>query len=80
MVPTPELTVAVSTATVGVVLFRFFFLASAIWVVAIVAATREAGILPVTYRVCRGADVATLGGILLVAGAPSSLPTDESEI
>jgi hypothetical protein len=55
-------------------------LASAVWVAAIMAAAREAGILPVVRRVRRGADVATLGGALLVVGASSSLPTDESEM
>jgi hypothetical protein len=55
--------------TVGLVIFHFFFLASAIWVVAIVASTPEAGILPVACRVHRGADVATLGSSLRVAGA-----------
>jgi hypothetical protein len=44
------------------------------------ATAREENILPVTYRVRRGADTATLGGALLVAGASSSLPTDESEM
>jgi hypothetical protein len=78
MVSTPGITVAVSTDIVGLVLFHFFFLASAVWVTTIVVATLEAGILPVTCHVRRG--VATLGGTLPVAGALSSLPTVESEM
>jgi hypothetical protein len=55
-------------------------LASAVWVEAIVAANREADILPIACHVCHGADVATLCSTLLVAGASSSLPIDESEM
>jgi hypothetical protein len=80
MVSTSELTVAVSTDTVGPVLSQFFFLASAVWVAAIVVAAWEVGILPVAYRVRCGAYMATLGGALLVTGASSSLSTDESEM
>jgi hypothetical protein len=80
MVTTLELTVAVSADTAGPVVFRFFFLASTVWVTAILATAREADILLVVYRVRHGTDVETLGGALLVAGASSSLPTDESEM
>jgi hypothetical protein len=55
MVSTPELTVAVSTDTVDLVRFCFFFFTSAVWVVAIVAADREADIFPVACHVPRGA-------------------------
>jgi hypothetical protein len=55
-------------------------LATAIRVMAIVAAARDADILPAVCRVHRGADVATLGGTLLAAEALSSLPTDESDM
>jgi hypothetical protein len=55
-------------------------LASAVWVAVIMAAAREANILLVVCRVHHSADIATLGGGLLVAGASSSLPTDESEM
>jgi hypothetical protein len=55
-------------------------LAFAVWVAVIVAAALEVDILPVICYVRRGADIATLGGALLVTRAPSSLPTDESEI
>jgi hypothetical protein len=55
-------------------------LASAVWVETIVAANREADILPIACHVCHGADVATLCSTLLVAGASSSLPIDESEM
>jgi hypothetical protein len=79
MVLTPELTVVVSTNTVSPLLFHFF-LASAVWVETIVAAAREADIFPAVCRVRRAADVATLGCTLLVAGASSSLPTEESEM
>jgi hypothetical protein len=74
MVSTLELTMAMSTDTVGPVLFRFYFLASTVWVAVIVAAAREAGILPVACRVHHSADLVTLGGALLVAGASSSHP------
>jgi hypothetical protein len=68
----------VSTDTVDLVRFCFFFLASADWVAVIVVAAREADIFPVACRVRRGA--ATLDDALLeVAGASSSLPTVESE-
>jgi hypothetical protein len=46
MVSMLELTVVVSTDNICPILFHFFFLASAVWVAAIVAAAREAGILP----------------------------------
>jgi hypothetical protein len=62
------------------VLFRFFFLASTVWVTAMVAAAREVDILPGLCRVRRDTDLATLGGAFLVAGASSSLPTNESEM
>jgi hypothetical protein len=48
-------------------------LGSAVWVAATVAAAREVDILPVIHRVRCGADVTTLGGAPLVAGASSSL-------
>jgi hypothetical protein len=81
MVSILQLIVAVSADKASPVLLRFFFfLASAIWVATIVAAAPEADILPIVCRVCRGADVATLGGTLFVVGAPSSLPTNESEM
>jgi hypothetical protein len=80
MVSTPELTVVVSADTTGQVLFLFFFWASAVWVLAIVAAARKADILPVVYRVRSSADVVILGGTVLAAGASSSLPIDESEM
>jgi hypothetical protein len=64
----------------GSVLLRFFFLASAVWVAAIVAAAWDADILLVVCHVRRDADTANLGGVLLVAGASSLLPTDESEM
>jgi hypothetical protein len=67
MVSTPKLTMAVSTDTAGLVLFRFFLLASVVWVTALVAAAREAGILPIACRVRRGAE--TLDDALHVAGA-----------
>jgi hypothetical protein len=78
MVLMSDLTVVVSTDTVDLVHFLFFF-ASAIWVMAMVAAAREADIFPNVCRVCRGP--ATLEGALLdVAGASSSLSTIESEV
>jgi hypothetical protein len=81
MVSTLELTVAMSTDTKGPILFRFlFYLASAVWVAAVMAAAREADILPVTCRVRHDVDIVTLGDTLLVAGASSSLPTDESKM
>jgi hypothetical protein len=80
IVSTPKLTISVSIDTAGPVLFRFFFLASAVWVTTIVDAARKVDILPVVCLVRRGADVATLGGGLLVVGASSSLPIVESEI
>jgi hypothetical protein len=71
--------VVVSTDIVDLVRFRFFFFASTIWVVAIVAAAREADIFPVACRMCRGA--ATLDGALRdMAGASSLLPTVEWEV
>jgi hypothetical protein len=69
MVSTPELAVVVSADAAGPVLFLFFFLASAVWVAAIMAAARDADILSTVYRVRCGADVATFGGVLLAAGA-----------
>jgi hypothetical protein len=51
MVSTSELTVVVSTDTVDLFCFRFFFLASIVWVAAIVAAAQEADIFPVACRV-----------------------------
>jgi uncharacterized membrane protein YgcG len=78
MVSMLELTVVMSTDTVDLVRFRFFFLASAVWVAAIVAAVRKADIFPVTYRVHRAA--ATLDGALRdMVGGSSSLATIESE-
>jgi hypothetical protein len=69
MVSTLELTVVISADAASPVLFLFFFLASAVWVAAIMAAARDADILSTIYRVRRGADVATFGGALLAAGA-----------
>jgi hypothetical protein len=79
MVLMPKLTVAVSANTAGPILFRFFFLASAVWVAVIVAVARGGHLarhLPRAPRHKRS----DLGGALLVAGASSSLPTDESEM
>jgi hypothetical protein len=78
MVSTPELTMVVSTDTVDLVCFHFFFLASAVWVAAIVAAAREVGTFPLACRVRRG--VTTLDGALRdVARASLSLPNVESD-
>jgi hypothetical protein len=52
-----------SADTAGPDLFHFF-LAFVVWVAAIMSAAREVDILPVVCRVCRGANVATLGGAL----------------
>jgi hypothetical protein len=57
MVSTPELTVVVSTDTVDLVCFRFFFFASAVWVAAIVATAQEAGTFTVACRICRDNDL-----------------------
>jgi hypothetical protein len=75
----PELIVVVSTVTVYLVRFRFFFfLASAVWVAAIVVAAREVDIFPVACRMRRGAT--TMDGTLRdVVGASSLLLTVESE-
>jgi hypothetical protein len=78
MVSTLELTMAVSTDTEHLVRFHFFFLASAIWVAAIVAATREEDIFPVACRMHHGAAILD-GALYDVTGASSSLPTIESE-
>jgi hypothetical protein len=79
MVSTLELTVVMSTDTVDLVCFLFFFLASAVLVAAIVAAAREADIFPDDCHVHHG--VVTLEGALRdVVGAPSSLRTVESEM
>jgi hypothetical protein len=68
----------VSTDTIDLVCFLFFFFASAIWVAAMVAAAREADIFFDVCRVRRGA--ATLEGALRdMAGASSSLPIVESK-
>jgi hypothetical protein len=77
MVSMLELTVAVSTDTVDLVRFLFFFFfASAVWVVVMEAAVREADTFPAVCRVRRGA--ATLDGALNdMAGALSSPPTVE---
>jgi hypothetical protein len=80
MVSTLELTISVSADIAGPFHFCFFFLDSAVWVSTIMTTAREADILPAVCRVRRGVDAATLGGALLVAGASSSLPTDESEM
>jgi hypothetical protein len=78
MVSTSELTVVMSNDTVDLVCFLFFFFASAVWVAAMEAATREADILPAVCHVRRGA--ATLDDALHdVEGASSSLLTVESE-
>jgi hypothetical protein len=70
--------VVVFTNSLDLVRFLFFF-ASAVWVAAIVVATREATIFHVSYRVLHGA--ATLDDTLHdVAWASSSLPTVESEM
>jgi hypothetical protein len=70
----------VSAEIVGPTLFLFFFLASTVWVAAIVATARDADIVPVICRVRHDADAATFCCTLLVVGASSSLPTDESEM
>jgi hypothetical protein len=78
MVSMSKLTMVLSTGTVDLVRFRFFFFASAVWVAAIMAAAWEAAIFPVACRVSRSA--ATFHGVLRdAAGASSSLPTIESE-
>jgi hypothetical protein len=78
MVSMSELIVVVSTDTVDLVRFLFFFFACAVWVAAMVVTAREADIFPDVCRVRRG--VATLDDALHdAAGASSSLPTDESE-
>jgi hypothetical protein len=73
MVSTPELTAAVFAGAAGPTLL-LFFLAFAVWVVAIVAIAWDADILPAVCRVCRGADMETFGGALLAVGASSPLP------
>jgi hypothetical protein len=78
MVSTPELIVAVSTDTVDLVRFRFFFFASTVWVAAIVAAAREVDTFPVACYIHRGTVILD-GAIRDVEGASSSLPTIESE-
>jgi hypothetical protein len=78
MVLMQELTVVVSTDIVDLVRFCFLFVASTVWVVAIVAVAREVDIFPVACRVHHGTE--TLDGALRdAAGASSSLPTVESE-
>jgi hypothetical protein len=78
MVSTPKLTMATTTDTVGLVRFRFFFLASAVWVATIVVAAREEDIFLVARCVRRG--VAALDSALRDAvGASSLLPIVESE-
>jgi hypothetical protein len=80
MVSTLELTAAVSVDAAGSALFLIFFFAFVVWVAAILAAARDAGILPAVYRVHRGTNVATFGGALLMVGPSTSLLIDESEI
>jgi hypothetical protein len=78
MVSTSELTMVVSTDTVDLVRFHFFFFTSAVWVAAMEAAAREADTFPAVYRVRHGA--ATLNGAQRgVAETSLSLPTVESE-
>jgi hypothetical protein len=62
MVSTQELIVVVSTDTVDLVSFRYFFSTSAIWVATILATAREVDIFPVACRVHCGAT--TLDGAL----------------
>jgi hypothetical protein len=73
-----ELSVVMSTDTVDLVRFVFFFFVSAVWVAATEAVAREADTFPTVCRVRRGA--ATLDGALRdVEGSLSSLPTVESK-
>jgi hypothetical protein len=79
MVSTLELTMVVSTDTVDLVRFLFFFFASAVWVTEMVAAAQEADIFPNVCGVHR-TTVTLEGSLRDVAGASSSLPTIESEM
>jgi hypothetical protein len=80
MVSTLELTMVVSTDTVDLVRFLFFFFfASTVWVTEMVAAAQEADVFPNVCGVHR-TTVTLEGSLRDVAGASSSLPTIESEM